>query len=157
MALTSCPECKGQVSDGAAECPHCGHPIGSAWGACPECKGPISATQETCKECGFPLRPSKRPVPAPAAPPPALPPASPARGTTSVRKRKRAKGRPLLQPAEEPPAAMMFAVVGLLVPLFALLALAQSRRGSAARRLAWIGIALWIAVMILTVSVARRP
>src|SRR6185503_10004282 len=117
MALTSCPECKGQVSDGAAECPHCGHPIGSAWGACPECKGPISATQETCKECGFPLR----------------------------------------QPAEEPPAAMMFAVVGLLVPLFALLALAQSRRGSAARRLAWIGIALWIAGMIFVVAVARRP
>lgn len=26
MALTSCPECKGQVSDQAAACPHCGAP-----------------------------------------------------------------------------------------------------------------------------------
>jgi uncharacterized membrane protein YvbJ len=27
MAMTSCPECKKQVSDQANTCPHCGHPI----------------------------------------------------------------------------------------------------------------------------------
>jgi hypothetical protein len=62
----------------------------------------------------------------------------------------------LLAPAEEPPAAMMFAVVGLVVPIFALIALAQSRRGGAARRLAWIGIGLWIGGMIFIATVARR-
>jgi hypothetical protein len=50
---------------------------------------------------------------------------------------------------------MMFAVVGLLVPLFALIALAQSKRGTPARRLAWIGIALWIAGVIFIVTRAR--
>ena len=28
MALITCPECNGQVSDKAAACPHCGYPIG---------------------------------------------------------------------------------------------------------------------------------
>ena len=28
MALITCPECHGQVSDKAAVCPHCGYPIG---------------------------------------------------------------------------------------------------------------------------------
>jgi hypothetical protein len=27
MALVECPECRGQVSDAAAACPHCGHPV----------------------------------------------------------------------------------------------------------------------------------
>lgn len=27
MALITCPECHGQVSDKAAVCPHCGFPI----------------------------------------------------------------------------------------------------------------------------------
>lgn len=26
MALIKCPECRGQVSDQAVACPHCGHP-----------------------------------------------------------------------------------------------------------------------------------
>ncbi len=26
MALIKCPECRGQVSDQATACPHCGHP-----------------------------------------------------------------------------------------------------------------------------------
>jgi hypothetical protein len=51
---------------------------------------------------------------------------------------------------------MLFAIVGLIVPLFAILALAQSKPGTPARRLAWIGIAVAIAVMILTVSVATH-
>jgi len=151
MTQTSCPECNGQVAAGAAECSHCGHPTGAIWGKCPECKGVIKPEQESCKECGFPLKPTKRSIPAPVSPSPA----SPRKGTTGVRKRKRPKGRPLLQPGEESPAAMMFAVVGLLVPLFALIALAQSKRGTPARRLAWIGIALWIAGVIFIVTRAR--
>jgi hypothetical protein len=147
MAATTCPECNGQVSAGAGECPGCGHPIAAIWGKCPECKGVITPAQDSCRECGFPLRPTKRSVSGPAAP---------SRKTTGVRKRKRPKGKPLLEPAEEPPAAMMFAVVGLIVPIFALIALAQSRRGTSARRLAWIGIGLWIAGMVFIASVARR-
>jgi uncharacterized membrane protein YvbJ len=27
VTLISCPECSAQVSDAAAACPHCGHPI----------------------------------------------------------------------------------------------------------------------------------
>ncbi len=27
MALTKCPECRGQVSDQASACPHCGYPL----------------------------------------------------------------------------------------------------------------------------------
>ena len=27
MALTKCPECRGQVSDQAHACPHCGYPL----------------------------------------------------------------------------------------------------------------------------------
>ena len=80
MALTTCPDCKGQVSPTAAHCPHCGHLTGNVWGTCPECQGAITPEQEFCKECGFPLRPSKNaPAPAPPAPPPP-PPAK--RGTT---------------------------------------------------------------------------
>lgn len=30
MALITCPECNGQVSDKAATCPHCGYPLGSS-------------------------------------------------------------------------------------------------------------------------------
>ncbi|MFR2832301.1 MAG: zinc ribbon domain-containing protein, partial [Finegoldia magna] len=30
MALTTCPECAGKVSDRAAACPHCGYPIKKA-------------------------------------------------------------------------------------------------------------------------------
>jgi len=29
MALIDCPECSKQISDQAAACPHCGHPIKS--------------------------------------------------------------------------------------------------------------------------------
>jgi hypothetical protein len=75
---------------------------------------------------------------------------------TSRRGRRKTKGRPLLQPAEESPAAMLFAIVGLVVPLFALLALAQSKPGTPARRLAWIGIAVAVVLLILTVSVATH-
>lgn len=142
MALTSCPECRGQVSTTLTQCPHCGKAIG-VWGSCPECKGAITSEQESCRGCGFPLRAPKN-APAPAPPPPA---ASPQRGTTG-RKKKRRKAGPLLEPGEEPPSAKMFAIAGLIVPLFAFLALAQSRKGGGARKLAWVGIALWIAATI---------
>jgi len=129
------------------------------WGSCPECGDPIKPDLDQCKGCGFPLRPSKKAVPAPAPsapPPPPTPQESRSKGMTSRRGKRKTRGRPLLQPAEEPPTAMMFAIVGLLVPLFAILALAQSRPGTAARRLAWIGIAVGIGVMILTVSLATH-
>ena len=29
MALQSCPECNGEVSDAATACPHCGYPVGN--------------------------------------------------------------------------------------------------------------------------------
>jgi hypothetical protein len=32
MALTSCPECEGDVSDQALACPHCGYPIRGGYG-----------------------------------------------------------------------------------------------------------------------------
>jgi hypothetical protein len=146
MASTTCPECKAGVTSGAGECPECGHPIASIWGKCPECKGVITPTQESCKECGFPLRPTKRSVASPA---------SPSKGATGGRKRKRPRGRPLLEPAEEPQTALIFAVIGLVFPVFAFLALSRSRPGSGARRLAWIGIALWIPGILLF-ALARK-
>ena len=33
MALIQCAECKGQVSDSAAACPHCGAPVAGSAGA----------------------------------------------------------------------------------------------------------------------------
>lgn len=30
MALTRCPECEREISDQAAACPHCGHPLQQA-------------------------------------------------------------------------------------------------------------------------------
>lgn len=36
MALISCPECKKEVSDSAASCPNCGHPISHKI-VCPNC------------------------------------------------------------------------------------------------------------------------
>jgi hypothetical protein len=35
MALTQCPECRGQISTEAAACPHCGYPLRSAPGGGP--------------------------------------------------------------------------------------------------------------------------
>lgn len=134
------------MSTTLSQCPHCGKQIG-AWGSCPECKGAITSEQDACKECGFPLRAPKQ---APAPPPPV----KVERGTTS-RSRRRRKTGPLLEPAEEPPGTMLFAVFGLFVPVLAFVALALSRKGSRAYKLAWVGIALWIAGTLLLFSKLR--
>jgi hypothetical protein len=120
------------------------------WGRCPECKAEIRAEQAACKGCGFPLKP-QNPPPQPAAPPPV----SPSRATTRTRKRRRGdKGRPLLEPAEEPPAALMFAFFGLVVPILAFLGLALSHRGSKAYTLSWVGIGLFIATVLFILFMA---
>src|SRR5689334_15948733 len=108
MALTTCVECKGQISSSARACPHCGHPSGDAWGSCPECKASISIEQLSCIECGFPLKPP----PKPSAPPPA--PKSP--GRQHLRRFGGGKGRPVVETAPEPPGALVFAILGLFVP-----------------------------------------
>lgn len=146
MALTNCPECKGQVSTTASTCPHCGRGTGSAWGACPECKGPITPEQDSCKGCGFPLRPPKN-----AAPPPA-PAAASTRGMTGRRSKKRIQTRVRIEEAPEPPSAIIFAALGLVIPILAIIGLAQSRRGSTAYILSWVAIALWIANVIFLAS-----
>jgi hypothetical protein len=82
-------------------------------------------------------------------------PASTSKGTTGIRQRRRPKGKPILEPGEEPPAALIFAILGLFVPILALVGLAQSKRGSAAYILSWIDIGLWIASVAFIVSMAR--
>ena len=141
----------------AKACSGCGHPVG-AWGACPECGGPITETMASCKECGFPLKAVQKvsgPVPVSAPPP-----AKPSRSTTRMigrkgRRRRGGKGRPLLEPGEEPPSAMIFAVLGLFVPILAIIGLVQSKRGSGANILSWIDLALWITSVLFFVSRAH--
>jgi hypothetical protein len=123
----------------------------AAWGSCPECDAAITESMAFCKACGFPLKPVQKTSTAP--PPPAPPPARSARTTTRMRKRRRGgKGKALLEPGEEAPGAMLFAVFGLVVPILAFLALALSRRGSSAYRLAWAGIGLWILTTLFIIS-----
>lgn len=81
MALITCKQCGGKVSDRAEKCPHCGCPIGGVkhctecnaviteneavcpncghptpWSReCPECGNYVLATEGTCPECGFDL------------------------------------------------------------------------------------------------------
>ena len=53
--------------------------------------------------------------------------------------------------------AIVFAILGLFIPLLAVFGLMQSRKGSAAHILSWVGIGLWIAnVLLIAVLVARR-
>lgn len=60
MALIQCPECAQQVSDKAASCPKCGHPI--ATGAAPSSDGAPNGPHDgapaeqvvTCRTCGRP-------------------------------------------------------------------------------------------------------
>jgi len=52
MALIDCPECSKEVSESAASCPHCGHPIGKVQ---PQYKGP----PVDCRHCGGALKKKK--------------------------------------------------------------------------------------------------
>lgn len=107
-----------------------------AWGSCPECDAAITEAMAFCKGCGFPLKPVA--TTAAAAPP------DPEPAMRTRRRRRRGKGGALLDPGGEPPTVTILAVLGLIIPLLAFIALAQSRRGSAAYILSWIGIGLWI-------------
>lgn len=122
----------------------------TAWGSCPECAAAITAELAACKACGFPLKPKA----VPAGPPGAAAP-SPSKATTRTRKHRkpsRSPGAP-----GEPTEAMVFAVLGLFIPILAVFGLMQSRKGSGAYLLSWVGIGLWIvnALVILTL-VARK-
>lgn len=50
MALIHCPECRTEMSDRAAACPKCGHPIGSASLPPEEKKRDIEGSW--CPQCG---------------------------------------------------------------------------------------------------------
>lgn len=143
--MTGCAECNGALSAGAKACSHCGHPVGP-WGSCPECKAAITAEQAACKECGFPLKARNAASPSPAPPPPAR------AGKATTRTRKRRKARQTPAPGGEPPSAMIFAVLGLFVPVLAIVGLVQSKRGSGAYILSWIDIALWIGSVLFLFS-----
>ena len=129
-------------------------PDEGAWGSCPECDSAISEAMAFCKGCGFPLKPVQK-----AAAVTATPTATPVRPTTRsigrMRRRRGGKGKPLLEPGEEPPSAMIFAVLGLFVPILAIIGLAQSRRGSGAYILSWIDIGLWISSVLVLASRMR--
>lgn len=46
MALTTCPECSGKVSDKAYSCPHCGFPLRDGISRTPQGKKPGEKAQE---------------------------------------------------------------------------------------------------------------
>jgi hypothetical protein len=107
-----------------------------AWGSCPECDAAITETMAFCKACGFPLKPvQKTSAAAPPAPAPAM---------RTGKRRRRGKGGAMLEPGEEAPTVTILAVLGLIIPVLAFIALAQSRRGSAAYIMSWVGIGLWV-------------
>jgi len=47
---------------------------------------------------------------------------------------------------------MIFAVLGLFVPILAIIGLAQSKRGSGAYILSWVDLALWIGSVLVLFS-----
>lgn len=52
MALITCPECNGQISDSVKQCIHCGAKIT----VCPECKKVYISTVNICTDCGFSIK-----------------------------------------------------------------------------------------------------
>ena len=67
MALIKCPECGGQVSDKASNCPHCGYSMEQPSQAkCPECGGRIADQSKPCPFCGHPpVAPERQAPPSP--------------------------------------------------------------------------------------------
>lgn len=55
MALISCSECQGKVSDKASACPHCGAPVEAVIQpdacACPACGHAVAAEVKGCPKC----------------------------------------------------------------------------------------------------------
>lgn len=60
VALITCPECGGNVSDKAKMCIHCGFPLSSEKPAeiefCPKCGKPNEVDACFCSSCGYALR-----------------------------------------------------------------------------------------------------
>ncbi len=79
--MVTCPQCKGQLEDGAIFCDNCGAqianvgtpspPKGKGGLSCPKCGQPVMAGVAFCENCGASL--SGAAVPAPARPPTAAP------------------------------------------------------------------------------------
>lgn len=147
--MSACAECNATLLSGAKACSSCGHPVGP-WGKCPECKAAITAEQAACKECGFPLKVKPAPPPPPQPVAPASPGRTTTRATTRTRKGRKASRGPAAH--EEPSSAMVFAILGLFIPILAIIGVSQSRRGSTAYVLSWIGIALWIGNVLFLAS-----
>ncbi len=134
MGLIVCPDCGGQISSTATKCPKCGRSTAVKTGSCPECGTPISDQQEFCEDCGFPLRPTKDP---PKAAPQAASPPPPRR------RRKAGRRRPMIEEEPEPGGAIVFAILGLIIPICAFIALSMSKRGTTARILSLVGIGMF--------------
>lgn len=59
MALITCPECQGSISDKAKTCVHCGCEIF----VCPECGKASAEKLDACKYCGAPLTDAQKTAP----------------------------------------------------------------------------------------------
>jgi uncharacterized membrane protein len=62
----------------------------------------------------------------------------------------------MLEEPEEPPGAIIFAILGLFIPILSIVGLMMSKRGSAARIISIIGVALFVLGLLLIVAVASR-
>lgn len=58
MAIISCPECGGQISNKADKCIHCGCKIIT----CPECEAVYIKEVPVCTECGYTFQKKEKPV-----------------------------------------------------------------------------------------------
>lgn len=58
MAIISCPECGGQISNKAENCIHCGCKIIT----CPECEAVYIKEVPVCTECGYAFQNKEKPV-----------------------------------------------------------------------------------------------
>ena len=60
MAMISCPNCGGQVSDKAKKCVHCGTVlIPEEKRYCPECGAELEESAVFCEKCGCPAEEMK--------------------------------------------------------------------------------------------------
>ena len=69
-----------------------------------------------------------------------------------MRRPGRGKKKAILGESPEPAGAMIFAVLGLFVPVLAIIGLCMSKKGSGAFILSCIDIGIWILSVMLLVS-----
>lgn len=56
MAMTTCPNCGGQISDKAKKCVHCGTVlVPEEKKCCPDCGAELEEGMDTCPKCGCPI------------------------------------------------------------------------------------------------------